>query len=146
MQDPSKLSNVSWEGVAVFLGSHVQLPKVYAKAEATILFPNQDNCVAPGAATESNSLCLQHIIHVCPDLLQQWWQDVSKLLFKGLIIGHLDVVLDLTGTPQLIVIKGEYVMIPHQQFTSMSYLLLRPLVQAQQIQGSHQLLFMFFHT
>ena len=104
MRDPSKLSNVSvsWicgRGVAVFLGSHIQLPKVYAKAEATILFPNQDNRVAPGAATGSNSPCLQHIIHVCPDLLQQWWWDASKSLLKGLIIGHLNVVLDLTGTP-----------------------------------------------
>ena len=55
------------EGVTFFLGSRIQLPKVYAKAEATILFLNQDNCIAPGAATESNSPRLQHIIHVCPD-------------------------------------------------------------------------------
>ena len=98
-------------------------------------FLDQDNCVAPGAAAGSNSPCLQHVVHVCPDLLQQWWWDVLKLLFKGLIIGHLDVVLDLTGAPQLVVIKGEYVMILHQQFVSTSHLLLRPLVQAQQIQG-----------
>ena len=118
------------KGVAVFLGSHIQLPEIYAKVEATILFPDQHNCVAPGAAVRSNSPCLQHIVHMCPDLLQQWWRDVSKLLFKGLVIGHLDVVLDLAGTPQLIVIKGEYVMILHQQFTGMSHLLLGPLVQA----------------
>ena len=100
------------------------------KQRATILFPNQDDHVAPGAATWSNSPCLQHIIHMCPDLLQQWWQDVSKLFLKGLTIGHLNIVLDLTGTPQLIVIKGENVMILHQQFVSTSHLLLGPLVQA----------------
>ena len=76
------------EGVAVFLGSHIQLPKVYAEAEATVLFPNQDNCITPGAATWSNGLCLQHIIHMCPDLFQQQWRDASKSLLKGLIIGH----------------------------------------------------------
>ena len=46
------------EGVTVFLSSHIQLSKVYAKAEDTILFLNQDDCVAPGAATGSNSPCL----------------------------------------------------------------------------------------
>ena len=134
------------KGVAVFLGSRVQLPKVYAKVEATVLFPDQDNCIAPGAAAGSNSPCLQHVIHVCPDLLQQWWWDASKPLFKGLVISLLDVVLDLTGAPQLVVIKGEYVMILHQQFAGTSHLLLGPLVQAQPIQGSHQLLLTFFNT
>ena len=99
--DPSKLSNISWMwgGITVFLGSHIQLPKVYAKAEATVLFPNKDNCIAPGAATGSNSPCLQHIIHMCPDFLQQQWWDASKPFLEGFIIGHFNVVLDLTGTP-----------------------------------------------
>ena len=80
-----------------------------------------------------------------PDLLQQRWWDASKLLLKGFIVGNFNVVLDLTGAPQLVVIKGENVMILHQQLASTFCLLLWPLVQAQQIQGSHHLLLTFFH-
>ena len=67
---------------------------------------------------------------MCPDFLQQWWWDASKSFLEGFIIGHFDVVLDLTGTPQLIVIQGENVMILQQQFAGMLHLFLRPLVQA----------------
>ena len=45
---------------------------------------------------------------------------------KGSSSVTLNVVLDLTGTPQLIVIKGENVMILHQQFASTPCLLLGP--------------------
>ena len=43
---------------------------------------------------------------------------MSKLFLEGFIISHFDVVLDLTGTPQLVVIQGEN-MILHQQFAGM---------------------------
>ena len=67
---------------------------------------------------------------MCPDFLQQWWQDVSESFFEGFIVGHLNVMLDLTGTPQLIIIQGENIMTLHQQFNGALHLLLRPFVQA----------------
>ena len=67
---------------------------------------------------------------MCPDFLQQQWKDASKSFFEGFIISHSDVVLDLAGAPQLIVIQGENVMILHQQFVGALCLLLRPFIQA----------------
>ena len=46
-------------------------------------------------------------------VLQQW-QDVSESFFEGFIISHLNAMFDLTSTSQLVIIKGEDIMILHQ--------------------------------
>ena len=50
---------------------------------------------------------------MCPDLLQQWWQDTPESFFKGFVISHLNAMCVLTSAPQLVIIEEEDIMIVH---------------------------------
>ena len=116
------------EGVTILLGSHIQLPKVYAKVETTVLFPDKDDHIAPG-------LLLGLIAPACNmsfTCVLTSSSNGGRMHLNHSLKGSssvTDIVLDLAGTPQLIV-QGENVMILHQQFVDTLCLFLGPLVQA----------------
>ena len=69
-------------GVGVLFCVSIKAAEVDADLQATIPLPYQYHCSAPHTLAGPDSARPQHLLHVVPDLLNQWQGNPPKWLFK----------------------------------------------------------------
>ena len=87
----------SGQGVGVLFHAIVKAVEVNAKLQATILLPYQYHCIAPSTLARPDSTRLQHLLQVVPNLLNQWWGNPPKLLFKVSVICNFLLCVQWSG-------------------------------------------------
>ena len=91
----------SWERVGILLCVGVQAAEVDTKMQAAIFLPYQHHSIAPLTLAGSDSTSFQHSFQVIPNLLNQWWWNSSKLLFKESVISYFYYMFCGMGTAEL---------------------------------------------
>ena len=90
----------SGKGVGVLFCGSVKVAEVNTEPQAAIFLPYQYHCIAPHTLAWPDSTRLQHLPQVVLNLLNQWWENLPKLLFKWRVISHMYYVFDGVGTAQ----------------------------------------------
>ena len=73
----------SGQGVGVLFHASIKVVEVNAELHAAILLPYQYHHIAPCTLARPDSARLQHLPQVVPNLLNQQWENLPKLFFKG---------------------------------------------------------------
>ena len=104
------------QGVGVLFCASVQaVQKSMQNHMPPVLLPYQNHHIAPGTLARLDSTRLQHLPQVVPNLLNQWWGNLSKSFLKGIVICYFCHVFHRVGTAQFHWIQQEHVVVFGQE-------------------------------